>query len=229
VDVVLNEVEARVLGSLIEKEITTPDYYPMSLNALVNACNQKSNREPLMDLDENAVSEALRGLRELDLTSSRVDSRVPKYEHRIQEVFNFTRGETAILCALLLRGPQTVGELRSHTERLHRFEDLGDVQSVLQRLVKREPPLVKILPRQVGTKESRYVHLLCGDVPSRQAQQAQTDALGGDSEFPEPVPRAVVENSGSVNTERLERLENEVQRLKTELAALKEQFESLLR
>jgi uncharacterized protein len=226
VDILLTEIEARVLGSLIEKEITTPDYYPLSLNALVNACNQKSNREPLMNLDEDTVRDALRGLGELDLTASRVDSRVPKYEHRIQEVFNFTRGETALVCALMLRGAQTVGELRGHAERLHRFEDLADVQSVLQRLMKREPPLVKILPRQPGTKESRYSHLLCGEPSNLQVQGPSASA---DSEALDPASSATSANTGQIDRERLDRLEEEVQRLKSELAALKEQFDSLLR
>jgi uncharacterized protein YceH (UPF0502 family) len=219
VEILLNEVEARVLGSLIEKEITTPDYYPMSLNSLVNACNQKSNRDPLMNLDEDAVRDAVRGLQGLDLSSSRVDSRVPKYEHRIQEVFNFTRGETAIVCALLLRGPQTIGELRGHSERLYRFEDLSDVQSVLQRLMTREPPLVKILPRQAGTKESRYMHMLCGDLEPQLAQKPSG------SELADPAVAA----GRALNSDRIERLEEEMQRLRAEFEALREQFESLLR
>src|SRR5215469_16522711 len=165
-DIRLNEVEARVLGSLIEKEITTPDYYPLSLNALVNACNQKNNREPVMSLEENSVREALDGLQSQRLAGPArgADSRVTKYEHRIQEVFNFTRGETAVLCVLLLRGPQTPGELRGRTERMFRFEDLDAVQSSLQKLMQREPALAVMLPRQPGTKESRYAHLLSGEI-----------------------------------------------------------------
>src|SRR6266481_5142317 len=132
-DIQLSEVEARVLGSLIEKEITTPDYYPLSLNALVNACNQKNNREPVMNLDEDAVRQALDALHAQNLAgpAGGADSRVTKYELRMQEVFNFSRGETAILCVLLLRGPQTPGELRGRTERMHRFEALEEVQSTL--------------------------------------------------------------------------------------------------
>src|ERR1035438_4674086 len=130
-ELMLTENEVRVLGSLIEKDITTPDYYPLSLNALVNACNQKSNRDPFMQLDENAVRDALSGLQEHRLAGPArgADSRVTKYEHRSQEVFNFTRGEVAVLCVLLLRGPQTPGELRGRTERMHHFETLDDVQS----------------------------------------------------------------------------------------------------
>src|ERR1700756_2432887 len=161
----LTDTEARVLGSLVEKDITTPDYYPLSINALVNACNQKSNRDPVMTLGEDSVRQALHSLNEKGLAgnaSTAGGSRVPKYEHRMQEAFNLTRPETAVLCVLLLRGLQTPGELRGRAERMHRFEDLTDVQSTLQRLMTREEPLVKILPRQPGTKEARYAHLLSG-------------------------------------------------------------------
>src|SRR6201993_5562419 len=130
-NVLLTETEARVLGSLVEKSVTTPDYYPLSLNALVNACNQKSNRDPVMNLNEDAVREALHSLNQKGLagTASTADSRVPKHEHRMQEAFNLMRPETALMCVLVLRGPQTPGELRGRTERMHRFEDLTDVQS----------------------------------------------------------------------------------------------------
>ena len=169
VNILLNEVECRVLGSLIEKEITTPEYYPLSLKALVNACNQKSNRDPVMTLDEAAVRQALHSLdgQSLVRSVSTSDSRVTKYEHRLQETFNFYRHEIAILCVLLLRGPQTPGELRTRAERMHPFDDLNAVQSSLQHLMKREPPLVKVLPRQPSTKESRYAHLLSGDANLR--------------------------------------------------------------
>ena len=162
----LTPIEARVLGSLVEKDITTPDYYPLSLNALVNACNQKNNRDPVMTLEEDAVRDALSGLQSQRLAgpASGADSRVTKYEHRLQEVYNFNRGEIAVLCVLLLRGPQTPGELRGRTERMHRFEDLDQVQAALQRLMQREPPLAAVLPRQPGTKEARYAHLMSGDV-----------------------------------------------------------------
>src|SRR5579862_9542375 len=167
----LDSVEVRVLGALIEKDITTPDYYPLSLNALVNACNQKNNRDPVMNLEEGAVRDALASLQEKRLAgpAGGADSRVTKYEHRLQEVYNFDRRETAVLCVLLLRGPQTPGELRGRTERMHRFEGLDEVQMALQRLAHREPPLAAILPRQPGTKESRYMHLFSGEAP------AQTD------------------------------------------------------
>src|SRR3984893_14385328 len=163
---ILSEVETRILVSLVEKELTTPDYYPLSLNALLNACNQKSNRDPVMNLNENAVSQALRSLDKEGLAgpADAMDNRVTKFEHRLQEAFNFDRREVAILCELLLRGPQTPGNLRSRAERMHRFDDLGQVQSTLQRLAQREPPMAKVLPRQPGTKEARYAHLMSGDV-----------------------------------------------------------------
>jgi uncharacterized protein YceH (UPF0502 family) len=213
---VLNEIEARVLGSLLEKDVTTPDYYPLSLNALVNACNQKNNREPVMSLGEDAVRQALRTLNEKGLAGAAggADSRVTKYEHRLQEMFNFTRPETAVLCILLLRGPQTPGELRGRAERMYRFEELADVISALQHLMQRDPPLAKVLPRQPGTKESRYAHLLCGDVEGWEtgAEQAGVSQTG-------------VFQRGESN-ERLERLETEVAALRNELAQLKEQWES---
>src|SRR5437763_11815003 len=174
-DLHLTETEVRVLGSLIEKDITTPDYYPLSLNALVNACNQKSNRDPVMTLDEDAVRSAIRGLNDLGFTrfASSADSRVGKYEHRLNDTFNFHRHEIAILCVLLLRGPQTPGELRTRTERRYAFEDLESVHTALTLLASRDPPLVKVLPRQPGTKESRYVDLL--------ADVAETNAAPGES------------------------------------------------
>src|SRR5947207_14225459 len=178
----LTGIEVRVLGSLIEKDITTPDYYPLSLNALVNACNQKNNRDPVMSLTDDAVRDALSSLQERRMAgpAGGADSRVTKYEHRLQEVFNFDRREIAVLCVLLLRGPQTPGELRGRTDRMYRFEALDDVQSTVQRLMDREPPLVRVLPRQPGTKESRYMHLFSGDTfppiePSHVAVTARSE------------------------------------------------------
>jgi hypothetical protein len=213
VDLLLNDVEARVLGALVEKDITTPDYYPLSLNALVNACNQKNNREPVMSLDEEAVRDALAGLQQRNLAgpAGGADSRVTKYEHRLQEAFNFTRGETAIVCVLLLRGPQTPGELRGRTERMFRFETLDDVQSTLQRLMQREPPLAKVLPRQPGTKEARYMHLFSGDL--------------ADAPMVHAPATQVTEHDGSPIAE----LENEVRELRKEVADLKQQFASFRR
>lgn len=209
-DIRLSEVEARVLGSLIEKEITTPDYYPLSLNALVNACNQKNNREPVMNLDEGAARDALSCLQNLRLAGPArgADSRVTKYEHRIQEVFNFTRGETALLCVLLLRGPQTPGELRGRTERMYRFEHLDDVQSTLQRLIERDPALVKMLPRQPGTKESRFAHLLSGDVEA----------------WTPPPGESATTRSTSGDDDRMVRLEQQIEQLRLEMAEVKQQL-----
>ena len=215
-DILLNQEEARVLGALVEKDITTPDYYPLSLNALVNACNQKNNRDPVMNLDENAVRDALAGLQEMRLAgpAGGADSRVTKYEHRLQEVFNFTRGETALLCVLLLRGPQTPGELRGRTERLHRFESLDDVHSSLQKLMDRQPALARVLPRQPGTKEARYMHL-----------------LSGDAGIPESVPdndslAAARSHRDGTEESRIARLEQEIADLRSEIASLRQELSS---
>lgn len=226
VDFQLTDVEARVLGCLVEKEITTPEYYPLSLNALVNACNQKSNREPVMSLDEDAVRLALRSLNDQALARSAAgDSRVAKFEHRLQEVFNFHRHEIAVLCVLLLRGAQTPGELRTRTERMYHFEDLDGVQSALNLLMKREPPLARILPRQPGTKESRYAHLLSGDPqPASQDETPQDapacSAAHSTSSAP-PAPSAAGHGAGP---DRLARLENELTALKDEVADLHRQL-----
>ncbi|HKF03530.1 MAG TPA: YceH family protein [Candidatus Sulfotelmatobacter sp.] len=208
---ILTEIETRVLGSLIEKDITTPDYYPLSLNALVNACNQKNNREPVMTLDEAAVREALSTLQEKRLAgpASGADSRVTKYEHRLQEAFNFDRREIAIVCVLLLRGAQTPGELRGRTDRMYHFEALEDVVSTLDRLAHREPPLSAVLPRQPGTKESRYMHLFSGEAP------AVADV--------ERAPTAATASGGST-AERVSKLEDEVSALRAELAEVQQQL-----
>lgn len=215
--IILTGIEARVLGSLLEKETTTPDYYPLSLNALVNACNQKSNRHPVMNLDEQAVREALDGLNAKGLagTASTAESRVTKYEHRLQEVFNLTRAENAILCVLLLRGPQTPGDLRGRTERLHPFSDLGEVQSALQHLMKREPPLAKVLPRRPGTKEARYAHLLSGEVETWEDEPA----AGADAGAASGAERiALLE-------EKIAALQKEVEEIHREFADFRKQFE----
>lgn len=209
---ILNAAEARVLGSLIEKDITTPDYYPLSLNALINACNQKNNREPVTNFDEETVRLALRNLSDKRLAgpAGGADSRVTKYEHRMQEVLNLTRPETAILCVLLLRGPQTPGELRGRTERMFRFEHLDDVTSALQQLMRREPPLAKALGRRPGTKEIRYAHLLSGDVESW-----------------EPSADSSLASAVSVEAERMIQLEEKVASLEKEVAELKQQMAEL--
>ncbi len=207
----LTENEVRVLGSLVEKDITTPEYYPLSLNALTNACNQKTNRDPVLQLDEDAVRDALEGLQQQRMAGPArgADSRVTKYEQRLQEVFNFTRAEIAVLCVLLLRGPQTPGELRGRAERMHRFETLEDVQSALQKLMQRDPPLAKVLRRQPGTKESRYVHLLAGDVIETDVPAQVDGPLASDPE----------------DASRITRLEEEVADLRRGLENVKEQLE----
>jgi uncharacterized protein YceH (UPF0502 family) len=212
----LSAAEARALGSLVEKETNTPEYYPLSLNALINACNQRSNREPVTDLDEDAVRQALHGLEDKRLAGRArgADGRVAKYEHWLGEAFNFTRAETALICVLLLRGPQTLGELRGRSERMHRFDEISDVMAGLQKLMEREPPLVAVLPRQPGTKESRYAHLLSGDVESVTAQTA--------------APRLVREFSAdAAPDDRIAQLEAQVNGLRQELAELKRRFDDL--
>jgi uncharacterized protein len=213
----LTDTEVRVLGSLIEKDITTPDYYPLSLNALVNACNQKNNRDPVMSLDEDSVRYALSSLQEKRLAgpAGGADSRVTKYEHRLQEVFNFDRRETAIVCVLLLRGAQTPGELRGRGERMYRFDTLDDVQSTLQKLIDRG--LVKVLARQPGTKESRYVHLFAGDVPDEAPQAlspTRTSASAGDH----------VDARVSALESEVRSLKDQISDLRRELSEFKQQF-----
>lgn len=211
--IILSAVAARVLGALIEKEITTPEYYPLSLNALVNASNQKNNREPVMSLDEETVRAGLHELEDHGLAgpARSADGRVAKYEHWTQEVYNFTRGEVALFCALLLRGPQTPGELRGRTERMYRFEELSDVLTALQRLMQRDPSLVTVLQKQAGAKEVRYMHLLCGE-PSFSASEV-----------------AIVEGSApDAGRERLVQLEEQVQFLQSEVEELKRKVERLM-
>ena len=213
--IILTAAEARVVGALIEKEVTTPDYYPMSMNALINACNQRSNREPVTDLDEDAVRQALHGLEDLRIAGRArgADGRVAKYEHWLGEVFNFSRAETALICVLLLRGPQTPGELRGRTERLHRFDEITDVLAGLQKLMDREPSLVAVLPRQPGTKESRYVHLLSG------SQEALRAAV--------PEAWSPRESSSEEGDERVVRLEAAVAELRQEVVILRKRIDDL--
>ena len=199
----LTAAEARVLGALMEKEATTPEYYPLSLNALLNACNQKSSREPVMQLTEDDVRQALHTLDRKGLAGAARggDSRVAKYEHRTAEKFNFRRDEAALMCCLLLRGPQTAGELRGRTERVHQFEDIEAVLAGLQRLAVREPALAKQLARQAGMKEARWAQLLTG----------------------EPAEVVAAESAGPDERER----PSEIAALRAEIAELRERVERL--
>jgi uncharacterized protein YceH (UPF0502 family) len=197
----LHPVEARVLGSLLEKEITTPEYYPLSLNALVAACNQKSNRDPVLHFDEATVEQALQSLRDkgLLLSISGAGSRVTKYGHRISEKLNLGRRELAILCELMLRGPQTLGELRTRSERMHRFDDLAEVESVIERMAE----LVVKLPRRPGEKEARFAHLLSG---------------------PPVLPEEETDASAPARPDRIGTIEAEIAQLRDELEDLRQQF-----
>jgi uncharacterized protein YceH (UPF0502 family) len=191
----------------------------MSMNALINACNQRSNREPVTDLDEDAVRQALHGLEDLRLAGRArgADGRVTKYEHWLGEAFNFSRAETALICVLLLRGPQTPGELRSRTERMHRFDEISDVLAGLQKLMEREPALVAVLPRQPGTKESRYAHLLSGNAESAVATENAfgRSAGGHDAE----------QDAGHEG--RIAKLEATVAELRQEVATLRKRIDDL--
>ena len=231
----LTEIEARVLGALIEKEITTPEYYPLSLNALVNACNQKSNRAPEMHLDDDAVLQSLRTLEQKGLAGKgdNMEGRVKKYEHRLADAFNFTRPETAVLCELLLRGPQTPGELRSRAERMHHFDDLDSVNSTLRHLIERDEPLAKLLPRQPGTKEARYTHLLSGEVTSSVESASAAPSPSSTTKsviaFPQTArtPPALPDAIDRVTTleQKVSTLEQEISDLKQQLANFRKQFE----
>jgi uncharacterized protein len=217
----LDPIQLRVLGSLIEKEITTPENYPLSLNALINACNQRSSRDPVLDLDEEQVRQAIHSLEDMALVTSVRDARVPKYEHRTRTVLNLRRDETAVLCLLMLRGPQTSGELRSRADRLYTFDDLAAVQTTLERLAARPPadeadpqatgPLTILLPRQPGSREARYTHLL-GGIPDLSAA---------------PPAESVAENSAPSQTQRLARLEAEFASLSEAFALLQTRLDQL--
>jgi uncharacterized protein len=204
VEYTLNDVEVRVLGSLIEKEITTPDYYPLSLNALTAACNQSSNRNPVMHLDEETIVRTLDSLRDKRLVHSvdRTESRVTKYRHVLYEAMNLGRPAIAVICVLMLRGPQTIGEIRTRTNRLYDFSSLEEVETTLNTLGSGDDPLAVRLPRQSGQKEVRYAHLLSGEVKIPEAE-------------PEPEPQL----------DRIGKLEKEVEELKRQFAEFRKQFE----
>jgi uncharacterized protein YceH (UPF0502 family) len=211
-DALMNAIEVRVVGSLVEKQMATPEYYPLTMNALVNACNQLTGREPVVSYDERTVARALESLREKQLVwqVSAAGARVPKYEHRLSEKFNLAEQETAVLAVLMLRGPQTVGEIKGRTGRMYEFAELAEVEMTLESLITAEPPLVVKLPRQPGTKESRYAHLMAGEVHiEEQAAEPRVEAA---------VLEVRAEN------ERLAHLESEVENLRQQLAELQQQF-----
>ncbi len=208
----LTPAEVRVLGSLIEKQVTTPDYYPLTLNALTNACNQLNNRDPVVSFDESTVVRALDGLRDKRLATlfHGAESRVAKYRHNLGDAIPLTPAEIALLCTLMLRGPQTLGELRSRTERLFKFDNLPEVEAALDGLIARTPPLVTRLARQPGTKESRYAQLLGGPVEA------------GPPERILPVETAAA--SVSTDHDRIASLEQEVADLRRQMAELSQQL-----
>lgn len=217
-DIQLTPYEARIIGSLIEKEITTPDQYPLSLNALTNACNQKSNREPVLELDEATVQETLDGLVKRSLASDQTGfgSRTTKYKHRFCNtefgILKFSEQELGIVCALLLRGPQTPGELRSHTNRLCKFRDMPEVESALDRLMERsDGPFVAKLAREPGKRESRYMHLFSGDAPAMEFSGSTHN----------------VSDLSGAEPERLDQLERRVDELEQEIVQLKRALEQL--
>jgi uncharacterized protein YceH (UPF0502 family) len=221
----LDPIQIRVLGALIEKEIVTPENYPLSLNALVNACNQRSSREPVMELTEEQVRQALHTLEDMGLTATVRDSRVAKYEHLARTVLNLRRDETALLCLLLLRGPQTPGELRSRSDRMYSFDGLEGVESTLARMTapSEEParPLAVVLPRQPGSREARYMHLLGGPVEVA-AQQAGS---GGSSARGRSLDERLVDGGDHGSAEaRIEALEAEVAALREAVTRLEERL-----
>ena len=211
-DLSLDADEVRVLGSLLEKEITTPEYYPLSLNALLNACNQKSNRDPVVHFDEETIERVLYALRDkgLLLNITGAGSRVPKYGHRLSEKLNLGRRELALLCELMLRGPQTLGELRTRAERMHSFDDVAEVESVLDRM----PELVTKLARRPGEKEARYAHLLSG-TPEVAASSPDHAAAAAPSR---------VDRVGVLEAE-VAQLRREIDDLKQQFAGFQKQFE----
>jgi uncharacterized protein len=216
-DLQLSPVEVRVLGTLIEKEITTPEYYPLTLNALVNACNQKSNREPVMTLSEGEVAGAIESLKEQRLAwqLNLAGQRVSKYEHNLRSLFTFSEPEIALLCVLMLRGPQTPGELRGRTDRMHTFGSLEEVGTVLGNLSGREDgPFVVELPRQAGRKETRFMHLFSG--------MPDFSALVQEQPSREPVSTA---DTVRTDRQRIDTLENEVAALRARLDELVAAFE----
>lgn len=222
----LSAAEARVLGALIEKAVTTPDYYPLTLNALTNACNQLTNREPVVAYDETTVVRAIDGLRDKRLATlfTGAESRVAKYKHTLTAALLLTPAEVALLTVLLLRGPQTVGELRTRTERLFRFDTLPEVEEALNALAARQPqPLVARLPRAPGTKESRYAQLLSGPVETA-ATSESTPSSSAEHPSPSQSPTPATTPAAGLSDERLAKLEGETAALRQEISDLRQQF-----
>jgi uncharacterized protein len=215
----LSAPAARVLGSLLEKETTTPEYYPLSMLALTNACNQRSSRHPVTELSEDEVRMALHELEDIGLAAPvrGTESRVAKYAHHVGEVFNLRRGELAILCVLLLRGAQTPGELRSRTERIHSFTAMDEVEGTLQQLAQREPPLARALPREPGAREQRYVHLLS---PVAVTASGATDLPRNTAPSPDLSRDGIAD--------RVATLESEVTQLRARIASLEDKLTQLL-
>jgi uncharacterized protein YceH (UPF0502 family) len=229
----LSAPAARVLGSLLEKETTTPEYYPLSILALINACNQRTSRYPVMNLGEDEVRQALHELEDAGLAAPvrGTESRVAKYAHHIGEVFNLRRGELAIVCVLLLRGAQTPGELRSRTERIHSFAGMDEVESTLEQLARREPPLARVLPREPGAREVRYVHLLSPVTGTQAGTRSESSARpepshAGDSGETEESASHHSTESGRTS-ERIAALEAELAELRARLASLEDKFAQL--
>ena len=223
----LTDVEARVLGTLVEKDMATPEYYPLTLNALVNACNQKSNRHPVVDYDSNTVARAIERLQAARLAAVLTGRghRVPKYKHWAWETLALGRREIAVLCVLVLRGPQTPGEIKERTQRMFAFDDLASVESCLGRLIDHEPSaLAAELPRRRGTRETRYVHLLCGE-PAAEEMPAEACAPGEGREARQV--RAAPEDDSRVAAleARVEELENQLAVFRSEFAGFRSQFE----
>jgi uncharacterized protein YceH (UPF0502 family) len=220
VDALLNETEVRVLGSLVEKQVTTPDYYPLTLNALLHACNQISNRDPVVQFDERVLADAVDSLRSKNLVYIfyGADSRVPKYKHMMREVFSLSSQELAVMCVLMLRGAQTVGEVRGRTGRLYEFTDLREVEATLDGLAHREEALVMKLPRQTGRKEARYAHLLAGPPAFEEPSEEQTTSA-----------QTRTSSTRASEGERVARLEAEVERLSVELSEMRRQFDEFRR
>jgi uncharacterized protein YceH (UPF0502 family) len=219
----LNETEVRVLGSLVEKALTTPDYYPMTLNGLTAACNQKNNREPIVSYDEKTVVRALDSLREKGLVFRLIaqDARVPKYQHNLPEILDIDLPRLSVLCVMMLRGPQTLGEIRGRTGRMCEFQSLEEVESVLEKLISREDrPLVKQLPRLPGQKEARFAHLLAGE-PNVEASASNQASFAPRLE---PAARELRDENA-----RIQRLEEELDMLKSEMMELKGQFAEFLK